>query len=55
MERTKDEEPNLAEELEKMGYEPILPVERKLVIGSIVLGLVLILLLMWVSRTFFPA
>lgn len=55
MEQTKTEEPNVAEELEKMDYEPILPVERKLVIGSVVLGLCLILLLMWVSRTFFPA
>lgn len=55
MEQSKVEQPKIADELEKMGYEPLLPVERKLILGSILLGLGLILILMWVSRTFFPA
>ena len=38
-----------------MEYEPLLPVEKKLIVGSLVLGVVLLGLLMWVSRVFFPA
>lgn len=48
------EEPKLAEELEKMGYEPLLPVEKKLISWSIILGVVLLGILVWVSYTFFP-
>lgn len=33
------EEPKLREELEKMEYEPLLPVEKKLIIWSIFAGL----------------
>lgn len=47
------EEPKLAEELKKMQCEPLLPIEKKLVGWSIVLGCVVIVLLVWVSRTFF--
>ena len=45
--------PKIAEELEKMAYEPLLPIEKKLIIWSIGLGLVLIVILLWVSHTFF--
>lgn len=48
------EPPRLADELEKMEYEPLLPVEKKLIAGSLVLGVVLLLVLVWVSYTFFP-
>lgn len=37
-----------------MKREPLLPVEKKLIGGSLVLGLVLLVLLLWVSKTFFP-
>ena len=37
-----------------MEYEPLLPIEKKLIAGSLVLGIVLLGLLLWVSRTFFP-
>ena len=47
-------EPRLADEMEKMEYEPLLPVEKKLIIWSIVLGIVLLVVLTWVSYTFFP-
>ena len=33
------EEPKLSEELEKMEYEPLLPVERKLIIWSVAAGI----------------
>ena len=47
------EAPKLAEELQKMEYEPLLPVEKKLVLWSIVTGLFLLGVLMWVSHAFF--
>lgn len=46
---------NLAGEMEKMEYEPLLPIEKKLILWSIGLGVVLLVLLTWVSYTFFPA
>jgi hypothetical protein len=48
-------EPKLADELKKLEYEPLLPVEKKLIIWSIGLGTALLGLLVWVSYTFFPA
>jgi len=47
------QEPKLAEEIKKMEYEPLLPIEKKLIVGSIVLGIVLIGILVWVSSAFF--
>ena len=49
------EEPKLSEELKKMEYEDLLPVEKKLIGYSLILGTVLLGLLVWVSYTFFPA
>ena len=37
-----------------MEYEPLLPVEKKLIAGSLVLGIVLLGLLIWLSNKFFP-
>jgi hypothetical protein len=48
------EEPKLADELKKMEYEELLPVEKKLIGYSLILGTVLLGLLVWVSYTFFP-
>lgn len=48
------DEPKLAEELQKMEYEPLLPVEKKLISWSIGLGVALLALLVWISNTFFP-
>jgi len=54
---TENEQPRLADEIEKMEmeYEPLLPVEKKLIIWSISLGVALLVILTWVSYTFFPA
>ncbi len=49
------EETRLAEELERMKYEELLPVEKKLISWSIILGIVLLGILVWISYTFFPA
>ncbi len=48
------EEPKLADELKKMEYEELLPVEKKLIGYSLILGTVLLGVLVWVSYTFFP-
>jgi hypothetical protein len=48
------EEPKLAEELKKMEYEPLLPVEKKLISYSLIVGAALLGILVWVSYTFFP-
>ena len=48
------DEPKFSEELKKMEYEPLLPVEKKLIACSLVLGLVLLGLLIWLSNKFFP-
>jgi hypothetical protein len=45
----------LEEELNRLSDEPLLPVEKKLIAGSLLLGLALLGLLVWVSYTFFPA
>jgi hypothetical protein len=48
------QQPRLADEIRKMEYEPLLPVEKKLISWSIALGVVLLGVLTWVSYTFFP-
>jgi hypothetical protein len=53
MKQTPPESPKLAEELQKMQYEPLLPIENKLVGWSVLLGLLLLGALMWISRAFF--
>ncbi len=47
------DEPKIAEELKKMDYEPLLAVEKRLIAWSLVLGVTLIGILVWVSYTFF--
>lgn len=51
------EQIRLKEELEKIEakYEPLLPVEKKLIIWSIGLGIGLLFVLVWISYTFFSA
>lgn len=48
------DEPKFSEELKKMEHEPLLPVEKKLIAGSLLLGAVLLGLLIWISNKFFP-
>jgi type VI protein secretion system component VasF len=49
-----ERQPRLADELQRMQREPLLPIEKKLITWSIILGLVLLAVLTWVSYTFFP-
>jgi len=43
-----------AEEMARIPYEPLLPAEKKLIVGSLLLGLILLGVLLWVSATYFP-
>jgi len=47
------EEPRLAEEMRKMEEEEFLPIEKKLVTWSIVLGILLLGVFLWIGRTYF--
>jgi hypothetical protein len=46
------ENPKLVEEIKKMEYEPLLPIEMKLIRWSIGLGIALLILLYFISRIF---
>lgn len=48
------EQPRFVDELEKMPYEPLLPIEKKLLLWSVGLGTLLLGILVWVSYRFFP-
>jgi hypothetical protein len=48
------EEATLAEELAAIPYEPLLPVEKKLIAWSLILGVALLGILLWASATLFP-
>ncbi len=50
-----DEENELAREMAAIPEEPLLPVEKKLIAGSLLLGLVLLGVLYWLSHVLFPA
>jgi hypothetical protein len=47
-------EERIGEELVRAADEPLLPVEKKLIAGSLLLGVALLGLLVWLSYTFFP-
>jgi hypothetical protein len=49
------DQPKLAEELKKMEYEPLLPIEKQLVGWSVGIGTVLLVVLYGVSVMFFPS
>ena len=43
-----------AEEMAHIPWEPLLPVEKKLIAGSLLLGAVLLAVLLWISARYFP-
>jgi hypothetical protein len=53
-ETPKSEKPELARELAAIPDEPLLPIEKKLIAGSLLLGLVLLGILLWLSHVWFP-
>ena len=44
------EQPTLSDELSRMEEEPLLDVEKKLVAGSLILGVALLVILGWMSH-----
>lgn len=53
---SESEKPKLSEEIARMAeeYEPLMPVEKKLIAYSLILGTALLGILLLVSYTFFP-
>jgi len=49
------EQPKIAEEMQKMPYEPLLPIEKKLIGWSLGLGIALLIVLLVVARLFLKA
>ena len=47
------DQPKISEELQRMKDEPLLPIEKKLVAWSLILGVVLLGVLLWVNRLLF--
>jgi hypothetical protein len=43
-------DPKIGDELKQMEYEPLLPVEKKLIVWSIVTGIALSGFLLWVGH-----
>jgi hypothetical protein len=43
-----------ARELAQLEAEPLLPIEKRLIAGSLLLGVVLLGLLLWASAKWFP-
>ena len=46
------DQPKLSDELQKMTEEPLLPIEKKLVAYSLILGVILLIVLVLASRAF---
>ena len=43
----------IGEEIAKIPYEPLLPIEKRLIAWSLVLGVALMGILFWISQSFF--
>jgi hypothetical protein len=46
--------PRIGEEIARMPAEPLLPVEKKLIAGSLILGVVLLAVLIWTGNGTLP-
>ena len=46
------EQPRVGEEIRRMAYEPLLPVEKRLIAWSFGLGVVLLIVLVFVAHAF---
>ena len=55
MSERKPTDAETAAEMNRVAAEPLLPIEKQLIGGSLVLGVVLLGVLLWVSATWFPA
>jgi len=46
------QQPKIADEMGKMQYEPLLPIEKRLIVWSLSLGIVFLVVLVLISRIF---
>jgi hypothetical protein len=51
---TPPDDAETAREMAKQEAEPLLPVEKQLIFGSLILGFLLLGILLWLSNTYFP-
>ena len=49
-----NDKPRIGEEIRKMEAEPLLPIEKKLIAWSLILGLVLLAVLIWTGNSSLP-
>jgi hypothetical protein len=49
-----NDKPRIGEEIRKMEAEPLLPVEKKLIAWSLILGVVLLAILVWTGNSSLP-
>ncbi|HZC76930.1 MAG TPA: hypothetical protein VE258_04240 [Ktedonobacterales bacterium] len=48
------DKPRIGEEIRKMEAEPLLPIEKKLIAWSLILGVVLLAVLIWTGNSSLP-
>jgi len=48
-----EQRPNISEEIKKIPDEPLLPIEKKLIVWSLAIGIVLMAVLIVLSRAYF--
>jgi len=48
------DKPRIGEEIAKMHTEPLLPIEKKLIAWSLILGVVLLAVLIWTGNASIP-
>jgi hypothetical protein len=48
------QEPDIGDEIRRMRSAPLLPVEKRLIAWSLVIGVVLLAVLVWLSGRLFP-
>jgi hypothetical protein len=49
-----NDKPRIGEEIRKMEAEPLLPIEKKLIAWSLILGVVLLAVLIWTGNSSLP-
>ena len=49
-----NDKPRIGEEIRKMAAEPLLPVEKKLIAWSLILGVALLAVLIWTGNSSLP-
>jgi hypothetical protein len=49
-----NDKPRIGDEIRKMEVEPLLPVEKKLIVWSLILGVVLLAVLIWTGNSSLP-